>query len=238
MGLAEDGAGDRGEIGVLDQIGADGVFDVVVQVGDGVGEFDDFALEGGGGAPAFFAGDGGAAFGVAEDAVTRLEHEVEALAVILEVFDDAERLFVVAEAVGEQQAERCFAGVTEGGVAEVVAHGDGLGEVFVEAERAGDGAGDLLDLDGVGHAGDDVVGVRGDENLGLVLETAEGAGVDDSIAVELVGEAELLGGLGAFASARISLTGSTRRQQGLARLERLSHTDEVDGGRGSCVGHL
>ena len=51
---------------------------------------------------------------------------------------------VVLEAavVGHQCVERALAFVPEGGVAEVVRERNGFGEVFVEAKRAGDVAGD------------------------------------------------------------------------------------------------
>jgi len=41
---------------------------------------------------------------------------------------------------GESLGERVFAGVSEGRMTEVVAERDRLGEVFVQAERAGYGA--------------------------------------------------------------------------------------------------
>src|SRR5690606_16284495 len=55
-----------------------------------------------------------------------------------------------------------------------------------------DGPTHLGDLDGVGHAGDDVVTVGTEEHLGLVLETAEGLGMDDPVTVPFEGGAELV----------------------------------------------
>ncbi len=78
-----------------------------------------------------------------EDALARLGGEVEAGAVVLEQIDDPQRLLVVAEAVGEERRELLLAGVAERRVAEVVAEADGLREVFVQVQRAGDGPGDL-----------------------------------------------------------------------------------------------
>ena len=43
-------------------------------------------------------------------------------------------------------------------MADVVNQGERFGEVLVEAERAGDGAGDLRDFDGVGEAVAKVIG--------------------------------------------------------------------------------
>src|SRR3546814_8832997 len=59
------------------------------------------------------------------------------------------------------------------------------GEILVQAEVAADRAGDLRHLDGGGQAGAAVVALVIDEDLGLVLQPPEGAGVDDAVAVAL-----------------------------------------------------
>ena len=123
MGGAERAPHLVGEVGLADQAGADGVFDVVVEVGDRVGELHDLALERARGPPGF-GGDGLATLRVLEDAVARLGAEVEAAPVALEVLDDAQGLLVVAEASGQQFAEALLASVAERRVAEVVAERD------------------------------------------------------------------------------------------------------------------
>ena len=85
-----------------------------------------------------------------------------------------------------QAVETRLALVAEGGVAKVVGEGDGFGEVLVQAEGAGDVAGDGGDFDGVRQAGAEVVAGAVEEDLGLVFEAAEGARVDDAVAVALV----------------------------------------------------
>jgi hypothetical protein len=49
--------------------------------------------------------------------------------------------------------ERPLAGMAEGRMAEVVGERQRLGQVLVEAEGAGERAGDLRDLEGMGQAG-------------------------------------------------------------------------------------
>ena len=140
---------------------------------------------------------GGVVAGVLDDALADAEGEVEAAVggvALLEVLDDAEGVEVVVEAAAvalEALVERALAGVAEGRVADVVDEGEGLGEVFVEAERAGAGAGDLRDLDGVGEAAAEVVGGAAGEDLRLAGETAEGARLHDAFAVALEGGAEV-----------------------------------------------
>ena len=110
-------------------------------------------------------------------------------AVALEHLDHPQRVLVVLEAaaaaLAQRRVERLLAGVAEGRVAEVVAEPDRLGQVLVQAQRPGDGAGDPAGLQRVGEAGPVVVALGGDEDLGLVLEPAEGLRVDDAVAVAL-----------------------------------------------------
>ena len=155
------------------------VVDVVVDVGDAVDQLDDPPLQGRRLARA----------GVVEDAVAHLLGQVEAAAVALQHLDHPQRVLVVLEAaaaaLAQGRVERLLAGVAEGRVAEVVAEPDRLGQVLVEAERAGDGASDPAGLQRVGEAGAVVVALGRDEDLGLVLEPPEGLGVDDAVAVAL-----------------------------------------------------
>ena len=159
--------------------GPQGVVDVVVDVGDAVDQLDDPPLQGRRLVRA----------GVVEDAVADLLGQVEPAAVALQHLDHPQRVLVVLEAaaaaLAQGRVERLLAGVAEGRVAEVVAEPDRLGQVLVEAERAGDGAGDPAGLERVGEAGPVVVALGGDEDLGLVLEPAKGLGVDDAVAVAL-----------------------------------------------------
>ena len=83
-------------------------------------------------------------------------------------------LEAAAAALAQRRVQRLLAGVAEGRVAEVVAEPDRLGQVLVEAERAGDGAGDPAGLQRVGEPGAVVVALGRDEDLGLVLEPPEG----------------------------------------------------------------
>jgi len=109
---------------------------------------------------------------------------------LFELIDDAEGLLVMAE-LGDLAAvsleggiEGFFADMAEGGVADVMGEGDGFDEVFIQAEGAADGAGDLGDFEGVGEAGSVVI-AGGDEDLGFVLEPAEGFAVEDAVPVAL-----------------------------------------------------
>src|SRR5271167_4746319 len=105
-------------------------------------------------------------------------------------------------------------------MAEIVRERDGFGEVLVEAERAGQRARDAGDLDGVGHARAVMVAGAVEEDLRLVLEAAEGAAVDDAVAValEIEAEAVLVLGMNTAARSRAAL-GIGREVAGLASFQ-------------------
>ena len=123
----------------------------------------------------------------------------------LEARDDAQSLGVVIEAAepGHAFVEGVLAGMAEGRMAEVVRERQRLGKVLVEPEGAGQRPGDLAHLDGVGQPGPEMVALVIDEDLRLVLEPAEGGGMDDPVAVALELAAGRRDGLGEKAPAAV-----------------------------------
>ncbi len=79
--------------------------------------------------------------------------------------------------------ERGFAGVTEGRMAEVVRQRQRLREILVEPEGTRDRARDLLHLERMREPCAVMVAFVEDEDLRLVLEPAEGGGMDDPVAI-------------------------------------------------------
>ena len=94
---------------------------------------------------------------------------------------------VVVEAAGlrHRRLQRVLARMAERRVAEVVGEAQGLGQILVEAERAGNRPADLRDFQAVGQADPVMVAVGRDEHLRLVAKAAEGDRVDDPVAVAL-----------------------------------------------------
>ena len=110
--------------------------------------------------------------------------------------------------------QRALAGVAERRMAQVVRQRQRLGQVLVERQHAGDGAGDLRHLEGVREAGAVVVALVEHEHLRLVGQAAERGGVHDAVAVALEGGAHGAGGLGVEpAGGRLGLgcVGASRR---------------------------
>ena len=198
------------ELGEVEDFGFEAVFHVGGEVGDFVDDVDELGFErrelaeevGG----ELGVGGGGVVAGVLDDALADAEGEVEAGeagVAVLKAGDDAEGVEVVVEAEGvgaEGFVEGLFAGVAEGGVADVVDKSEGFRELGVEAEDLGGGAGDLSDFERVGEAAADVVAFRraAGEDLGFASEAAKGAGVEDAGVVAREGCAVGMGRLGVF----------------------------------------
>ena len=171
------------------------------------------------------------------EAFKDLEGKIEAGEVrilCLDELDDTEALEIVIEAAvaAHEAVELRLAGVAERGVAEIVREGDGLGEVLIESEGAGDRAGDGRHLDGMGEPGAEVIAAAAEEDLGLVFETAEGARMNDAGAVPLVLGAMGMGRLAVLAAGALRGLLRIGSEGGLLlRLDLLAATDEEGEGR-------
>jgi hypothetical protein len=135
----------------VEDAGGQAVFEVSGEVGDFVREIDELGFERGLFFEEVFVQGGifldGVVAGVFDDAFADGEGEVEARegwVALFEAADDAQGVEIVVEAevVGTEGAvESLFAGMAEGGMADVVDQGEGFGEGGVEAERGGGSAG-------------------------------------------------------------------------------------------------
>jgi hypothetical protein len=81
------------------------------------------------------------------------------------------------------QVELFFSGVAEGRVTNIVDQREGFGEIGIELQSAGDGAGDLRDFECVSEAIAKMIGVTRGEDLRLGFQSAKGAGMDYAIAI-------------------------------------------------------
>jgi hypothetical protein len=147
--------------------------------------------------------------GVFEDSLSDLIRKIQTWGIVsaFEEVDDSQRLVVVFEpadladhrigklhlrvVASKDLIENRFAGVTERSVAEIVAQRSRLREVLVEAEGTRNRARELADLEGVGESSARMISDVGHEDLGLVLETAKGASVEDAVAITLKFEAKV-----------------------------------------------
>ena len=125
-----------------------------------------------------------------DNAVAHLPRKVQPAAVFFERIDNPQTLPVVGEAAGAELVERAFPRMAEGSMAEVMPQGDGFGQVFVQAQRAGDGAGDLADFQRVGQPGAVMVAFRRKKDLRFLLEPSERLAVQNPITVALVARAQ------------------------------------------------
>src|SRR5439155_15272511 len=119
------------------------------------------------------------------DPVANLVRQVEARTILLDLLDDPDALVVMSEALGrEEPAEQLLPDVPERGMPDVVAHGHGLDEIFIQAERTCHRAADLRDLERVRQTRAVVVADGREEHLRLVLEPAERLAMHYPVAIE------------------------------------------------------
>src|SRR6185437_2167640 len=97
-------------------------------------------------------------------------------------------------------------------MAEVVGKRDGFGEVFVQLERARDVPRDRGDFHRVSQAGAEMIAGAIEKDLGFVFEAAEGARMDDAVAVALILGPPRGRGFAEFAAARIGAVLGVRRK--------------------------
>jgi len=204
--VAEQGNRLRRQIGRIEVARAHRIVDVVVDVREAIDEPDDPALE----RLRILRP------GVLEDAVAHLPRQVEAAAVALEALHDTKRVLVVAKPVeaarAQQLVERLLAGVAEGRMADVVADGDRLGEILVQAQCSPDPARDARSLERVREPRAEVVALGVDEYLCLVAQAAERLRVDDPVSVTLERRPQAALLLGNLAPARLVRADGERRE--------------------------
>lgn len=112
---------------------------------------------------------------------------VESGIFVLKARQDPQGLGVVIKPAirGHDRIEGVFSGMAEGRMADIVGEGERFSEILVQPEGAGGRAGDLGDLKGMSEAGPVVIAFMGDEDLGLLLEATERVGVNDPVPVAL-----------------------------------------------------
>src|SRR5262249_1406341 len=127
---------------------------------------------------------------VLDHALKRLPGQVQAVEIGIVRFElgqYTDGLGVVVEAAEVRHAclQRRLPRMSDRRMAQVMCERQRLGEILVCAQGAGERAGDLSDLEGMGEARAVKVALVSDEHLRLALEPAEGRGVDDPVAVAL-----------------------------------------------------
>ncbi len=129
----------------------------------------------------------------------------------------AQSLRIVIETAERRQAsiQRALAGMAKRRVAEVVSERQRLGQILIEPQPPRQRASNLGDFKRMGEARAIMVALVENENLGFVLEPAEGSGVNDAVTIAAKGASGLARRLGMqsaaaeFRIARIRCTGNT-----------------------------
>ena len=159
------------------------IVEIVIDIGNAVGDADDFSFEGVR-LSRRRVGNAGTKLGVTENTVADRKREVEAVTIPLQVIDDAQALLVMAKA-REGLGQGHLPGMPKRGMPEVVSEADRLDQILVESQRAADRASDLRHFERVHQSCAVVVPGGSDKDLGLVHQPAEALGVEDPIAIAL-----------------------------------------------------
>jgi iron-sulfur cluster assembly accessory protein len=203
---------DLANLGKIDEARAQGVVEVVGVIGDAVGECRGLCLGGSKmrkleimnriifkdrrGKSAFRITRGHPAIGLQKRAVMLDEpfqclpsqiESIEGRVAAFELGDNSQRLGVMIEAAvrSHQFVEHILAGVAKRRVAKIMGKRKRLGEIVVEAERAGKRARYLSDLKRMGEPGAEMVSLVRNEDLRLVGQPPEGRAMDDAVAIAL-----------------------------------------------------
>jgi hypothetical protein len=93
-----------------------------------------------------------------------------------------------------------FDRVSKGWVTEVAGEGNGLGQVFIQAEGATKRTGEGSDFNGVSETGTNVIARAVKGKLGFIFERAKCGTVNDAFAIALKFWAEIVGLFGMLAT--------------------------------------
>ena len=148
--LTQHGGAISGQGGRVQHTGTHGILDIVVHKGDLIRHADDASLRGG--RPG--------ALGMGHDAVAHLPGQVQAPAVFFQLVHHTQALHIMPEPLRAELVQCALPCVAKGRVPQVMGQTDGLGQILVEAQGAGNGAGDLRHLQCMGEPGAVEVALR------------------------------------------------------------------------------
>ena len=97
------------------------------------------------------------------------------------------------KAIGTQFIQDPFAGVSKGRMAQIMSQGNGLSQILVQAQGAGNGTGNLCHFQRMGQTGTVMVTLRSQKYLGLMFESSEGFAMENPVTVALICSADVTG---------------------------------------------
>ena len=148
----------------------------MVDIGDLIGTADQLP----------FLGFGQDRAGMSQNRHAHFVSKVQTFTAVFQQVHHPKALLIVAEFIAQALRKGALAGMTEGGMAQVMAHGTGFCQVLVQIQRPCHGPGDPGHLQGVGHTGAVVVAFRLQKHLGLMHQPAKGLTMYDPVGIPLV----------------------------------------------------
>ena len=182
VGIAQKLCDLPGQIFIGQDSRPDGIVDVVIDVGNLIAAADNLSFQ------RFRPGFSRVSYDAHADFIA----QVQAHAVLFQHVHHPQTLLIMSEWRSHALGKRRFSGVTEGGMTQIMAHGDCFRQVFIQAQRPGDGARDAGDFKGMGHAGAVMIALRLQKHLSLVHQTAESLAVDNAVNIPLIAGTHVL----------------------------------------------
>ena len=108
---------------------------------------------------------------MAQNTITHFRAQIQSLTAFFQPFHHPKALFIVVKA-SHDIAQSCLTCVSKWRVPQIVTLRNCFGQVFVEAQCSGNGAGNLANLDGVGEPRAVMVTHRIEKHLRLVHQSA------------------------------------------------------------------
>ena len=120
------------QILLSENIGTDGIFNVMVDVSDPVSKTHYISLTGCSGP-----------VGMAKNAVADRLGEIQSLAVLFDVVGYTDALLIMTVSVGANLIQDTFTAVSEGRMSQVMSQCNGFCQIFIQMQRTGNGTGNL-----------------------------------------------------------------------------------------------
>ena len=151
--------------------------------------------------------------GMPENSAADFSRQIQAVTSVFQTIHHPETLLIVAEPFRQEIVEGSLADMTERRMAQIVPQSDGFRQILVQAQSAGDGAGDLGNLQRMRQPGAVMISLGRKKNLRFKFQAAEGFAMNNPVPVPLKIRPDLAGGYGTFPPGALRRMGCIGSQQ-------------------------
>ena len=138
----------------------DGIVNIMINIGDLIRESHYFS----------FQRMGTAGRAVVQYPVPDLHSQIQANSLLLQHFHDPHALFKMGKAAAAQPVQHRFPHMAEGRMPQIMSQRHRFRQILIQAQRLGDGSGDLRHLQRMGQARPVVISLGSQKDLGFMLQ--------------------------------------------------------------------